>query len=159
MAGARTTRVQRLTSAVLAILIALPVLQITTAGMARTGPKPRTNLTTSCVGCCGSNCQCSGDCCGDTHVETTTDSPPQWSAAEYVSRDRDCQKGGWLLPTVTTKFQPWSDTARSHQPTPALRLFRNPTAVVCRWQRPAVSQLKPRAPPLVGPSPIVRFIG
>jgi hypothetical protein len=159
MVGSRTALVQRLSSAVLTILIGLPTLQIPAQGFAPAVLNTEINSTMSCVGCCGSNCRCSGDCCGDAHIQTTTVRPLRWSAAEHITRNRDCQKNGWLLPTVTTSFQPWSDAPRFRQLTPLLRLFRKSTGVVCRWRHPAVSRSNPRAPPMVGPSPVDRFIG
>jgi hypothetical protein len=146
-------------STVLVVLIIASVPQVPPIGVTPARPNANAQTVNSCNGCCGSNCQCAGDCCGDRHVERIIAAPPQWSAAERVSRDRDCQKNGWLLPTANTSIQPWISGHRTLRLRTTRMHLLELLEVACRWRRPAISQSNPRAPPFNHPSLVALFIG
>ena len=149
MAVASTPRGRhRLASAVLVILILVSIQKVPPIDLSFIRSDTSKTLSINCLDCCGPNCQCSGDCCGDSHVVTVSSDGFRLTASERVSRDRNCQKSSWLLPTVNTTFQPWSDAPRKNRHTPTQAHFRTSIEVVCRWQRPAISQSNPRGPPL-----------
>lgn len=137
----------RLASAVLVVFFFVSILQIPPVDLKAARSKASSASATTCLGCCGSNCQCAGDCCGDTHVATPTSDKILLTASEWMTRDRSCQKGTWLLPTVNNNIQPWYESPRTVRLAPPRMKIRKPLEIVCRWRRPAISQSNPRGPP------------
>jgi hypothetical protein len=150
MATARSTGGQasiRLGPAVLAVLVLVSVQQLPPIDLPITRARSLRNISIDCFGCCGPSCQCSGDCCGDTHVVKEGPDGFVLRAADKISRDRNCNRGGWLLPTVNSFSQPWSSTPRTVRLRPPQVRSQWSLEVVCRWQRPAISRSSPRGPP------------
>lgn len=132
---------------VLAVLVLVSVQQLPPVDLPLTRAKSGQNLSIDCLGCCGPSCQCAGDCCGDTHVATPASDKTLLTTSEWMTRDRSCQKGIWLLPTVNNNVQPWSESPRPVRLAPSCVQFRKSLEIVCRWWRPAISQSNPRGPP------------
>jgi hypothetical protein len=148
MVKPRTARGRdRLASTVLVVLIITSVLQIPPIAVKAARSKARASSAMACLGCCGANCQCAGDCCGDSHVANTHAAGPLLKAAAGLTRNRTCQNDGWLLVTFTIKAQPWGDYPRRLRLGPTQSSAQKSAAVVCLWQRPTVSQRNPRGPP------------
>ncbi len=137
----------RLASAVLVVLFFVSILQISPVDLKAARSKANTASATSCLGCCGANCQCAGDCCGDTHIATPASNKTLLTTSEWITPDRNCQKGSWLLPTANNNVQPWCETPRTVRVTPPRIQFRKSLEIVCWWRRPTISQSNPRGPP------------
>lgn len=139
---------------VLAVLVMVSVQQLPSIDVIQARSKPREKLSFDCLGCCGPTCQCTGDCCGDSHIVTSrsesSSGDPDGSisaAAETLSRHKNCQNDGWLLPTARSSFHTCHEAVGTIRLRPAPVHHRQSPDNVHRWSRPGVSQSKPRGPP------------
>jgi len=107
-----------------------------------------------CSCSCGTNCQCTGGCCSDSHVvnaepsSSTDDREAMLASSTTEMKRQSACLGGLFVATAFSTFQPFVEPRGRTMAERRARQFLQPGTTVYRWSRPAVSRSNPRAPPV-----------
>lgn len=125
---------------------------------------PEGKLSVECGDCCGSNCQCSGGCCSDSHVVRTDAGRSlrdrdgsMVSATVEMKRRNDC-RGGKALSTAFSVYHPFLGPEGRTRIEPPTKQNPHSGTAGCRWSRPDFSRSNSRGPPCGGGRNTLRLI-